>query len=985
VHGGGRCDLRCALCDCAAPASPPEEVERALEGGGARVVVRGPTERSATIGDLVARARQQGFAEIVLRTNAVACATPANAAAFARLGADAVLVPLFSDDPTVHDRIAGRRRALLDALAGMRNLARAGLGVEIEVPILSPSLQRLDALVELVHRAVPSLRAARFFVPPRVATATLAPPSWSDGGPALARALLLCRRLRITARLGGAEGVPLCALREYPDLYDAYAFNPKARSAQRADASFAEVCESCAVRAQCAGVVPAYAAAHGEAGLAAYAQRPALMYEQRTTRRRAWTPEQRAAASRAEILVLRPTVNCNQDCTFCSANETSTNVWASREEMLRAIARTARRGIERVSFSGGEPTLSKHLVEYVHCAARLGVRKIELVTNAVLLDKREKVAALTAAGLTHAFVSLHAHDEALSRQSTQKIGDFERTVRGIKHLVDAGVETALNHVISARNYPYLTPFVEFVRREFGGRVNISFAFVTPQFKALDNIEVMPRLTLVMPHLKRALYRALELGQSFTIGSRQGIPFCFLDEFRAWSDGLKISNAALAEDAPQKQRGPMCDECRFSNHCTGLWRPYVAQYGFGELRPVAGTPLTAAERASLHLFSKPLPWGSPQSFEELPASIREPALELGPPQVAAPAAAVTDFVVQRSRPLRVALLGSGRQARRLARDARGVAGISIDAVASPHAPQADVRDFGDCPAYDDAAAALDDIRPEAVIVAAATAVHDELARLAIERGIPVLLEKPVTSTEDEALALCARAAEANVCVVPAHNSLHAAGLGDVLALPFARPAVNYVWRRTQGSSDTLRTWSRSALYESLYHVLAIVGAAAGSGAGDVAGVSFRGDGAPASLRLDLRYGAAAAEVVLDFAAAAEEDVLVRRDLDRSDSEHVWHRQGRAVSIANSVGVRAIAAQGNDIECMLANFRDVVLGKAEPVTTLAAALAVMQTARRVIDALAAAGAPFEHPNAPRHVASRILQAGLGLPARSADPQS
>ena len=45
--------------------------------------------------------------------------------------------------------------------------------------------------------------------------------------------------------------------------------------------------------------------------------------------------------------MLRPTVNCNQDCTFCSANETSSNVWASREEMLRAIARTARRGIER--------------------------------------------------------------------------------------------------------------------------------------------------------------------------------------------------------------------------------------------------------------------------------------------------------------------------------------------------------------------------------------------------------------------------------------------------------------------------------------------------------------------------------------------------------------------------------------------------------------------------------------------------------------
>src|SRR5207249_7415273 len=115
-----------------------------------------------------------------------------------------------------------------------------------------------------------------------------------------------------------------------------------------------------------------------------------------------------------------------------------------------------------------------------------------------------------------------------------------------------GVRTAFNHVITARNYPYLIRFVEFVHREFEGQVSISFAFVTPQFKALDNIEVMPRLSLVMPHLKLAMYRALELGQPFSVGSRQGIPPCLLDEFRAWSDALKLSNSAVSEDSPQKQ-------------------------------------------------------------------------------------------------------------------------------------------------------------------------------------------------------------------------------------------------------------------------------------------------------------------------------------------------------------------------------------------------------------------------------------------------
>jgi hypothetical protein len=64
-------------------------------------------------------------------------------------------------------------------------------------------------------------------------------------------------------------------------------------------------------------------------------------------------------------------------------------------------------------------------------------------------------------------------------------------------------------------------------------------------------------------------------------------------------------------------------------------------------------------------------------------------------------------------------------------------------------------------------------------------------------------------------------------------------------------------------------------------------------------------------------------------------------------------------------------------MLANFRDAVLGTASPATTLEDALDVMRTAQRAVDALAAAGAPFERPNAPTHVASRQLQTPLGQP--------
>src|SRR5690606_4512033 len=151
---------------------------------------------------------------------------------------------------------------------------------------------------------------------------------------------------------------------------------------------------------------------------------------------------------------------------------------------------------------------------------------------------------------------------------------------------------------------------------------------------------------------------------------------------AWSDGFVLSNSAISEDAPQKQRGPLCDECRFSNYCTGLWRPYAAKYGFDELHPIAGAKLTDDDIRELGVGKMPEPWGVPRNFDDVPEVARERALETGPPELITPEFQehLPAFVEQRTRPLRLAMLGSGRQARRLARAAAGVAGLSIDAVA-----------------------------------------------------------------------------------------------------------------------------------------------------------------------------------------------------------------------------------------------------------------------------------------------------------------
>lgn len=962
----GRCELSCVFCGDRF--TPWTEIERALHGRASRVVLRGSGVADDNDLTRAVRLAKERGALVVARTHALEAARPDHARRLVAAGVDVALVPLFSSSSAVHDRIARRDGALSMSLAGMRALADAGASLEVEVPILSPRLQSLAAVVTLAHRAVPSLRAVRLYAPTMTLPAVLTPPGWDVTRAGLAEGVRRCRELRVDVRLRGLDAVPLCALRDEPDLLDAYHFHPRRAQQLALGASRPPSCDACAARRQCPGVSLSTLEAHGDAGLAPYEKRPPAMYAQRSKGAPRFTAEHRRIAAETGTLVLRPTVHCNQDCTFCSANETSNNVWQDPADMLRTIARAARRGVRRVSFGGGEPTLSRDLAHYVRAASRLGIASIELVTNAVLLDRASRVAALREAGLTHAFVSLHAHDERLSQSLTRKVGDHARTVQGIRNLLDAGVETLINHVITARNAPHLTSFVEFAHASFGGRTPISFALVTPQYKALEDLSQMPRIRDVTPELQRALRRATALRQPAHVGSRQGIPPCMLGAFRAWSDALEYAGEPAAEDAPQKVRAPACEGCRYTRHCAGLWRPYVDRYGLDEITPVEGAPFTDDELAALRAHHRAQGRATPLSFEEASPLLRDLAAEaLSRDEPARPPPPIRSLpVVQhvRTRPLRAVMAGTGRRARLLAREARGVPGLSIEAVASPHAREIDLGDFSGCPGFTTLEEALDEMRPEAVIVAASTASHHALARAALTLGLPVLVEKPVTRTVAEAQSL-ARIDERARAVV-AYPTRFAAGLDAALSAPRGS-RVEVVRRVTQHGPGAMPAWSRDALGETMHHAIALVTHAL-RGAVRVRDVSLRGERAPERVRVALEDGDAEALIELDFTAIFDEVQVTRRARDEEPPSAIWRRRGPHTHLELEGVARDAPRSGSDVQRMLAHFRDVALGDDASKITLAEGLRVLVAVHATLDALDAAGAPFERAESPRHARSR-----------------
>jgi predicted dehydrogenase len=107
-------------------------------------------------------------------------------------------------------------------------------------------------------------------------------------------------------------------------------------------------------------------------------------------------------------------------------------------------------------------------------------------------------------------------------------------------------------------------------------------------------------------------------------------------------------------------------------------------------------------------------------------------------------------------LQVGLIGLGVHGRRYAKHlAEGVSGVRLVAVCRRHRAEVDrAASELKVTGYDDPEALLDDPEVHAVLIVTPPPSHLSLAALAIERGKPVLLEKPLTQTLAEGQDLAA---------------------------------------------------------------------------------------------------------------------------------------------------------------------------------------------------------------------------------------
>ncbi|WP_292459404.1 radical SAM/SPASM domain-containing protein [Methanothermococcus sp.] len=150
------------------------------------------------------------------------------------------------------------------------------------------------------------------------------------------------------------------------------------------------------------------------------------------------------------LVVWDITYKCNLRCKHCYANAGKPLIdELNTEEAKHVIDILARAGVVALAFSGGEPLMRKDLFELIDKAKEYEMQ-VSIATNGTLLTK-EKVKRLKEHGVDFIQISLDGLKE--SHEKFRGIeGIFDKTVEGIKNVVDSGIICAIAMTATKLNF-----------------------------------------------------------------------------------------------------------------------------------------------------------------------------------------------------------------------------------------------------------------------------------------------------------------------------------------------------------------------------------------------------------------------------------------------------------------------------------------------------------------------------------------------------
>jgi MoaA/NifB/PqqE/SkfB family radical SAM enzyme len=195
------------------------------------------------------------------------------------------------------------------------------------------------------------------------------------------------------------------------------------------------------------------------------------------------------------------TERCNLRCTHCYQNDKRTDELSTAEirETIAEISETLTNWKKSynlkfspsVNITGGEPFLRADLFDILDEFHSIGF-DIYVLTNGILIDKK-KAARLLKAGVKGVQVSIEG-PEAI-HDSIRGANSFSASFKGVKHLLDAGLQVTLNTTLSKLNADFLMDTIKIASER--GVHRLGFSRLVPSGRGKKLIREMLKTEAVM--------------------------------------------------------------------------------------------------------------------------------------------------------------------------------------------------------------------------------------------------------------------------------------------------------------------------------------------------------------------------------------------------------------------------------------------------------------------------------------------------------
>jgi MoaA/NifB/PqqE/SkfB family radical SAM enzyme len=329
---------------------------------------------------------------------------------------------------------------------------------------------------------------------------------------------------------------------------------------------------------------------------------------------------------------------CNNRCVFCASGQLTERGLAMpvpARKVEAALAEAAVRGIRKVTFLGGEPTIQDAFLPSLRRAIALGFDDVTIFTNGARTGDPRFVDTVCGLGRFTWRISLQGATETAHDAAVGHLGAFRKIVNGLLLLRARGQVVTANMCLTSLALPSL-PALPSLLLDHGVQ-QMCIDMVRPVSAGDRSDAWLARILPRFPDAGRALRGVVQEFDRRAPGydlNLTHLPFCALPEFAQRIHHGGEATVTFTADLDERQGVmdkyafqrsdrtllPECMGCVFRPRCTGVPKAYARLFGSGDVRAIGLVELrrldprqrsfvdhVGAQIAALRRVHVPEPW------------------------------------------------------------------------------------------------------------------------------------------------------------------------------------------------------------------------------------------------------------------------------------------------------------------------------------------------------------------------------------------